>query len=1191
VVSYRTDTITTHADNFDNGAGGTDYPSGSDGTTAWASASWTLAGAAVVDLGDYSMQIGRNQTSSRNANLSGFYRATLSFNVRRVGIDGGDPLAISVGGTTLGTLTGSGMSGSACTNPGGFGTDQTDAAYIAITCTISTFTNPAAVSFSTTSALANSGESFYIDDVVVERAVRVTAGPVAGDAPSALVPASAGYSLLAAESMTVRFRVTADSPLPVGQTQVTNTAYAASTQTPTPVSASASNNIANLPTASISGTVWDDSSGASPNGVLDPSEPRLDSVRVELWSDPNSDGDPSDGTRLATDLTDTSGNYSFTAIPAGNYVVVVATDTLPVSYTQTGDPDEAGVCTVCDSYSAAVSTGSNTISNENFGYRYTPTPLPVTLSSFHAELDGGKLRFTWTTDTETENVGFYVFGLVGEEWVPVHPHLVPTQNGNSVMPLTYSFEADAVDADAFLLVDVDTKGREHVHGPFPLGEWAVSQPAAMQAIPWAAIKQEHQAKLAQRQGNWKKREIPSVRLVVAADGLYRVTFEDLLAAGIDMSKVPLSQLALFDRVGAVPIYVQGNGTFGPGEAIEFYGKAADSLYSDRNHYTLRVAPGAVLRATDDNTPPAQLKNPVTVYRETARVERQNLYNPAAPGADPWYDQDLMAIFSPGAATFSLTLSDAVPSAGASQLDVDLWGITDWPGKDPDHHVVVSLNGKELADVEFNGSDPNPVSVEIPADVLSTGTNRLDLELPLDQGVDWDFVGLNAWQITYPRRLLAQDGRLSFRGEAAQAFTVGSLPAGDVTVYRLRGNRLERIAKPSVSGSGGSFSATFAGANEAADYVVATAARKLKPQILAAPPREDVLSGSAEYLVISHPDFLSGVAPLVDHRRAQGLTTQVVDVDQVYENLSNGMVDPEAIRQYVAYAAREKGTRYVLLVGGDTYDYKDYLGLGTLSFIPSLYVPAGGLTFVPADALYGDVDRDAIPDVPVGRLPVRTSAEMAAVVAKTLAYEAKSYGRTFLAASDAYDGFERISFSQISHELVQELGPGWSVEHADIDELGVPVARAKVIATLNGGVAFAQFFGHSSYNVWSFSILFASPHAVQLHNVGRPAVVAQWGCWNTYYVHPTVNTLGHALMVSGEQGAAAVLGATALTDSQSDVALGQRYLPRIVQPGATIGDALVAAKRDLAQQHPDMADVIIGWTILGDPALVVEPEQP
>jgi hypothetical protein len=37
---------------------------------------------------------------------------------------------------------------------------------------------------------------------------------------------------------------------------------------------------------------------------------------------------------------------------------------------------------------------------------------------------------------------------------------------------------------------------------------------------------------------------------------------------------------------------------------------------------------------------------------------------------------------------------------------------------------------------------------------------------------------------------------------------------------------------------------------------------------------------------------------------------------------------------------------------------------------------------------------------------------------------------------------------------------------------------------------------------------------------------------------------------------------------------------------SIGDALVEAKRELAAQNPGLRDVIVGWTLLGDPALVV-----
>ena len=66
---------------------------------------------------------------------------------------------------------------------------------------------------------------------------------------------------------------------------------------------------------------------------------------------------------------------------------------------------------------------------------------------------------------------------------------------------------------------------------------------------------------------------------------------------------------------------------------------------------------------------ALLRNPVTVYRETSRVERQRTYNPGAPGADPWYDQDLMAIFSPATVSLSIPVTDLVP--GPAELGIDL----------------------------------------------------------------------------------------------------------------------------------------------------------------------------------------------------------------------------------------------------------------------------------------------------------------------------------------------------------------------------------------------------------------------------------------------------------------------------------------------------------------------------------------
>jgi hypothetical protein len=42
----------------------------------------------------------------------------------------------------------------------------------------------------------------------------------------------------------------------------------------------------------------------------------------------------------------------------------------------------------------------------------------------------------------------------------------------------------------------------------------------------------------------------------------------------------------------------------------------------------------------------------------------------------------------------------------------------------------------------------------------------------------------------------------------------------------------------------------------------------------------------------------------------------------------------------------------------------------------------------------------------------------------------------------------------------------------------------------------------------------------------------------------------------------------------------------------VGEALVEAKSELAAERPEMIDVMVGWTILGDPALVItSPEAP
>ncbi|MEW5939864.1 MAG: C25 family cysteine peptidase, partial [Chloroflexota bacterium] len=85
-----------------------------------------------------------------------------------------------------------------------------------------------------------------------------------------------------------------------------------------------------------------------------------------------------------------------------------------------------------------------------------------------------------------------------------------------------------------------------------------------------------------------------------------------------------------------------------------------------------------------------------------------------------------------------------------------------------------------------------------------------------------------------------------------------------------------------------------------------------------------------------------------------------------------------------------------------------------------------------------------------------------------------------------------------------------------------------------------------------------------------------------------NYMAQALLLSGDKGAAAVLGSATLTSVASEDMLGQLLTPRLVTPGTTIGQALQQAKAELALTHPELADVLLGWSLMGDPALMIEP---
>ncbi len=676
---------------------------------------------------------------------------------------------------------------------------------------------------------------------------------------------------------------------------------------------------------------------------------------------------------------------------------------------------------------------------------------------------------------------------------------------------------------------------------------------------------------------------------VSQTGIYRVTYEMLQTAGLDLAGVPASEITVINRGQMIPDYVytaDPTGSFGPGGYIEFYGQALDTLYTATNIYTVQVTTDTVPQMPVISAQPDMNGTPVASYSENLTVNRQLNYGYAdSPStSDPWYDTSMMVYTTPQSWDFPFQVDGlANPSAPAS-LKLEVWGVTSWP-QTPDHHLVVSVNGTVVADSKFDGHVVQTLNITVPAGVLQSGANILTLTLPGDTGVSYEIIDLDKYTLTYQRLFIAQEGQLTFTA-AGNLFQVTNLPSANVEVYRSDAQGQTQLGQVNVQADGSTYTATFAGTGQTATYWVTTTTALYSPTLQAASQPGTNLGQPAQYLIISNPDFISGLGPLVQARQAQGLTVNVVNVNDLYTKYTYGIFDPQAIKDYIAYAAQNLGTKYVLLVGGDTYDYRNYLGLNSISFIPSLYGSTGLINWVPANSLYVDLNNDNVPDLAIGRFPVRTPAELTMMIDKTLAYASKSYGGTAFFAADKNDGI--VSFTDFSNDLAGRLPSSWSVQNTSLDNTSVSVAQAQLIAAMNGGTALVNFSGHSAPTQWSMYNLFNINNAVALTNVGNPFVVVQYGCWNTYEVNPTNNDLVQAFLLSGDQGAAAVLGSGTLSDTNSEQSLGELLTPLMAQPGMTVGQALLSAKQQLNTIQPGLVDVQLGWSLMGDPALVIAP---
>jgi Peptidase family C25 len=340
----------------------------------------------------------------------------------------------------------------------------------------------------------------------------------------------------------------------------------------------------------------------------------------------------------------------------------------------------------------------------------------------------------------------------------------------------------------------------------------------------------------------------------------------------------------------------------------------------------------------------------------------------------------------------------------------------------------------------------------------------------------------------------------------------------------------------------------------------------------------------DYLVVTHSDFLAAAKRLRDLEESQGFKVAVVDVDRAYDRYSSGVVEANAVRALIAELPGRGNRRApnVILVGDDTYDPRDFLGIGDKSYIPSLYGWDGVFGRVPSETRYADVDGDGRPDVAIGRLPAQTSADADLLVEKIARWRESGPRKGHLIAVDESQGAD-ISFRGEGESLMSRLPVG-SVNFVDVGAQGVAAARTALIDGLKRGAQTTSYFGHGGEDVWSNQGLLRNTDAAALEESGHTTVLFSWTCETQWYVSGE-RTISEELLLVPNGGTVASVGPGGISDPTLQANLSRRVYTYYLA-GKTLGEAVRLAKSDALAEDPALAPVVQGFSLLGDPSIKV-----
>lgn len=737
---------------------------------------------------------------------------------------------------------------------------------------------------------------------------------------------------------------------------------------------------------------------------------------------------------------------------------------------------------------------------------------------------------------------------------------------------------------------------------------------------------------------WYNPQKDYYKIYLNGKGVYRVTYDMLINSGVPSNNgIQDKNLELFCNGESIPIDVvdlNNDNLFNSGDYFQFVGEHAKptnhhtrmNIYNRSNVYWFSYQADSLnyFKNVDGfpiGTSPF-INSSVAKLRWEKDLNYQRFGHANTDQRDYWQWGSAEAKHRAPHVNFVYWIEDSIWSnfnaeKPQAKIKVGLHGLTNRScGTQNGHNATIKFNFKPLGSVNWNGTEPAEYQKDFylsfftlsggdTAQLYYDGFQKFEVELNgnICPGDSSDVVLTNyleleywRWNRTYPNYYYFSSPPFNFDDNHYYLFNWGR---DNMKVYIP--SRGEFITNAYITNDEYSSVRFIDTISQQTDYYCVADDYYMIPDSILRDTPSDLrnLSNGADYIIITHPLFKSAAERLAQYRsnNLAGYTSprvKLVDVFDIYDEFSAGLVNPFALQYFVKYAFENwvrPAPLYIVLIGDASYDYRQIYSSSRQNFVPSLPYHASTFGQLPSDNLIVAVSgTDISPDLALGRLSCETLAEANNLVDKIVNYPAdngKAWKENVLLLSSglSYDDQISFGFNNASKRLenLYLLPNGINTtkvfnfpEPPDITFYG---SGPRMREEINKGAAIVNYYGHGGGAQWD--LIFTKDDLYELNNSGRLPLALSITCYTAHFEN--AEAFGEVFTRIPNKGAIGFWGSVGLTWWSTGQSLNQYLFNQIFNfKNHVIGKAILTAKASVSGGFFDQ--MIAQLSYLGDPAI-------